>query len=164
MVQNTIFRILVQNAHFKLKLKLRTLLSCENSQRNVYIIDFVQIIWMISFNHENKILSNWLTSLQIFGTYDNLQVRIAAALRLAIYERKKGAFYARLQTMLKINWRISSSGSSRFFFWGGKKCLLHGSWKVEKKHGTALKDYALLVIDGYQSLEAICIIWWSIVW
>ena len=30
-VQNTIFRILIQNAHFELKLKLRTLLSCENS-------------------------------------------------------------------------------------------------------------------------------------
>ena len=31
MVQTTVFRILIQNAHFELKLKLRTLLSCENS-------------------------------------------------------------------------------------------------------------------------------------
>ena len=30
-VQNTVFRILIQNAHFELKFKLRTLLSCENS-------------------------------------------------------------------------------------------------------------------------------------
>ena len=30
-VQTTIFRIFIQNAHFKLKIKLRTLLSCENS-------------------------------------------------------------------------------------------------------------------------------------
>ena len=34
-VQNTVFRILIQNAHFELKLKLRTLLSCENSLRGL---------------------------------------------------------------------------------------------------------------------------------
>ena len=35
MVQNTVFRILIQKGHFKLKFKLRTLLSCENSQCNI---------------------------------------------------------------------------------------------------------------------------------
>ena len=32
-VQTTVFQILIQNAHFKFKFKLRTLLSCENSLR-----------------------------------------------------------------------------------------------------------------------------------
>ena len=31
MVQTTVFRILIENAHFEFKFKLRTLLSCENS-------------------------------------------------------------------------------------------------------------------------------------
>ena len=32
-VKNTVFRILIQNAHFELKFKIRTLPSCENSLR-----------------------------------------------------------------------------------------------------------------------------------
>ena len=35
-VQTTVFRILIQNAHFELKFKLRTLLSCENSQSDIF--------------------------------------------------------------------------------------------------------------------------------
>ena len=46
-VQTTVFRILIQNAHFQLKLKLRTLLSCENSLwlRKICVMRTIECQW-----------------------------------------------------------------------------------------------------------------------
>ena len=44
-VKTTVFRILIQNAHFELKFQLRTLLSCENSLNLEYLTGFYIAIY-----------------------------------------------------------------------------------------------------------------------